>query len=333
MNKDNTQLNRMFQIEVVLSLSEPLPAVDVWLVLDLLRASSTIVTWFERGGKELYPESTVDAALLLKTRMQKEGHSPLLMGEKNAVPPDGFDAGNSPLEISGKTVKQFPTAIIATTNGTKAILKAVASGAAVYIACARNALYAVDSAIAHGHNIGILCAGRVGRPAMDDTICAGLMVERFCRFLPNIVLSDGANIALKIWKSTKGSFEHNIRIADHAKFLKKIGYSEDISFACERDSVAYVPEVKEVSDFCDSGLRPKITCERRGGLKFLSQEAASSIIKEEQMQIKTEEEVKIYKDKIKAVKTAEDGDIFFGGDSFINKKLSRRNLDYDFGRE
>jgi len=331
MSKDNTPLSKMFQIEVVLSLCEPLPAVDVWLVLDLLRASSTIVTWFERGGKEIYPESTIDSALLLKARMLKEGHAPLLMGEKNSMPPEGFDAGNSPLEIDEKTAKLYPTAIIATTNGTKAIHKAIASGAAVYIACARNALHAIDTAIDHGCNIGILCAGRFGRPAMDDTICAGLMVERFCRLLPNIILSDGANIALKIWKSTKGSFEHNIRVADHAKFLKKIGYNEDISFACERDSVAYVPVVKEVSDFCDSGLRPIITCERMSALRYFSQEAAFSIIREEQIQVKDEEEIKVFKDKIKIVKAAEDGDIFFGGDSYMNKRLSRRNLDYDFG--
>ena len=331
MNKENVALNKTFQIEAALSISEPLPAVDVWLVLDLLRASSTIVTWFERGGKKIYPELTIDAALSLKDKMLEEGVSPLLMGEKGALPPDGFDVGNSPLEIDEEEVNQHPTAIMATSNGTKAILKALSTGAAVYIVCARNALYAIDSALSNGYNIGVLCAGRFGRPVVEDTVCAGLIIERLCRFLPNFTMSDGADIALRMWKNTRSSFEHNIRAAGHAKLLKKIGFSEDISYACERDTVRYVPEVKEVSDFCDKGLRALITCEYKGGLGYLSQETVSSVINEEKIQMKTEEEIKIYKDKIKVVKDADDGDIFFGGDSYARSKIQRRILDYDFG--
>jgi phosphosulfolactate phosphohydrolase-like enzyme len=253
------------------------------------------------------------------------------MGEKNALPPDGFDAGNSPLEINPDIVKQNPIAIMATSNGTKAILKALTTGAAVYIVCARNAIYAIDLALSHGYNIGILCAGRAGRPAIEDTLCAGLIVERLCRLLPNYIISDGADIALKTWKSARGSFEHTVMNATHAKFLSKIGFSEDISFACQRDSVAYVPEVKEVSDFCERGLRALITCEHKGGLRFLSKETISSVINQEQMQTKAEEEIKIYKEKIKIVKTADDGDIFFGGDSYTRQSSGRRNIDFDFG--
>ena len=332
MNKDNSSLNGMFRIEVALSLSEPLPVVDVWLVLDLLRASTTIVTWFERGGREIYPEMSVDTALSLKTKMTKDGFFPLLMGEVNSIPPDEFDAGNSPLEIDEKTVNKYPTAIMATSNGTKAIHKAVATGAAVYIACARNALYAIDSALAHGYNIGILCAGRFGRPAVDDTTCAGLIVERLCRLLPDFIISDEADIALKTWKSARGLFEHNIRDATHAKFLEKIGFGGDISFACERDSAKCVPEVREVSDFCDSGLRPVITCERKSGLKYLSDEMVYSVISEEQKQTNAaEEEIRIYNEKMKTVKEAKDGDIFFGGDSYTRNRVPRRILNIDFG--
>ena len=320
MTKDDSPLDKMFEIEAVLSLNEPLPAVDVWLVLDLLRASTTIVTWFERGGKEIFPEMSADAALSLKAKMLKEGFYPLLMGEVNAVPPDGFDAGNSPLEIDKQIVSRRPTAIMATTNGTKAILKAVATGAAVYIVCARNALYALDSAIGQGRRIGILCAGRLERPAVDDTLCAGLIIEKLCNFVPHHVMSDGAYIALKMWENSGGSFEHNVRSAVHAKFLEKIGFSRDISYCCEQDKTAYAPEVKEVLNFCDSGLRPLITCERKSELRFLTRGAVSYAVGEEQ----TEE-------NIKEKKMPDDGDIFFGGDSYMRNKLSRASLELDFG--
>jgi 2-phosphosulfolactate phosphatase len=305
MVKNNSKLNSMFEIETALSLSEPLPAVDVWLVLDMLRASTTVVAWFERGGKELYPEMTIEGALALKAKMLKEGHSPLLMGEKDSVPPDGFDAGNSPIEIDEQIASRQPTAILATTNGTKAILKAVATGAAVYIVCARNALYALDKAITQGNHIGILCAGRIGRPSVDDTICAGLIIEKLCGFLPDCVISDAAVIALKAWKNSTGSFEHNIRSAVHAKFLERIGFSGDISYACEQDCTDYVPEVKEVPDFCEKGLRALITCERKDSLNYL------------------------FNDKEKREYKAQD--IFFGGDSYMRNKSPRRKLDFDFG--
>ena len=331
MNNDNAHLNKTFQIEVALSISEPLPTVDVWLVLDLLRASTTIVTWFERGGKKIYPESTVDAAHSLKSKMLKESISPLLMGEIGALPPDGFNAGNSPFEIDVDVVKQHQNAVMFTTNGTKAILKALSTGAAVYIACARNALYAIDSALNHGYSIGILCAGQYGRPNVEDTICAGMMVEKLCLFLPNFIISDGADIALRMWKSARGSFEQSIRNADHAKFLNKIGLGEDIGFSCERDTAAYVPEAKEVSDFCDTGLRAVITCEGESVLRYLSHETVSSIINEDQIQTNVEDETKISQEKMKVVKPDEDGDIFFSGDSYARNKVQRRNLDYDFG--
>ncbi|MCL1940867.1 MAG: 2-phosphosulfolactate phosphatase [Synergistaceae bacterium] len=327
MTKDNSSLNGIYEIEAALSLSEPLPAVDVWLVLDLLRASTTIVTWFERGGKAIYPEASVEAALALKTEMFKGGHTPLLMGEVNSVPPNGFDAGNSPLEINEQSAIRRPTAIIATTNGTKAIHKAVATGAAVYIVCARNALYALDSAIACGRRIGILCAGRLGLPAIDDTICAGMMIEKICNFLPEHVMSDGANIALRTWINSTGSFEHNIRSAVHAKFLEKIGFSRDISYACEQDVSTCVPEVSEVPDFCESGLRAMITCEHKEELEFLPYPGKTVPSGGEEQEGAAEEE------SIKENETQKPRDIFFGGDSYVSGKpqSARRNLDIDFG--
>ena len=50
------------EADVVLSCSEHLPTVDVWLVIDVLRATTVIVRWFELGGRELYPTDTPDAA-------------------------------------------------------------------------------------------------------------------------------------------------------------------------------------------------------------------------------------------------------------------------------
>lgn len=313
----------LIELEVVLSINEPLPAVDAWLVIDLLRASTTIVSWFEKGGKEIYPEASVDSALELKRRMVT--NPPLLMGERNAVPPEGFDKGNSPLEITEEITKKYPTAIMATSNGTKGLLKAIATGAAVYVACARNSFYAVDIALTHGSHIGILCAGRLGRPALDDTICAGMMAERICRAAPNAVMSDGANMARMIWKSYS-NLESGVRSSDHAKFLEKIGFSDDIKFCCRQDTTACVPELKEVADeFGYGGLRAVLKNERTGGLRYFSPDIVSSIMNEEAE--RTETPAKIDEEPEKNTAPVMEEDIFLGE----TRGKPRKTIEIDFG--
>ena len=77
------------EADVVLSCSESLPAVDVWLVIDVLRATTVIVRWFELGGTELYPVDSPDSARRLAQSLSQDGLSPLLMGEENAIAPQG----------------------------------------------------------------------------------------------------------------------------------------------------------------------------------------------------------------------------------------------------
>jgi len=234
------------QVEVVLSNSESLPAVDVWLVVDVLRASTVIVNWFAAGGGELYPTDSVASARLLARRLRKKGMSLVLMGEQNAVAPKGFDLGNSPLDITEELVQENPCAVMATTNGTVAILKAASTGAPVLIACARNALAALSVAIHSGDSIGILCSGREGRPAWDDTLCAGLMVAQLIEHFPDIRLSEGARLAFLTWRDTE-NFTSSLKSAEHAIFLEKLGFGDDVSFAGEINATHVVPELCETS--------------------------------------------------------------------------------------
>ena len=235
------------RIEVVLSNSESLPIVDVWLVIDILRASTVIVSWFAAGGGELYPVDSVASARLLAERLKQEGKNPILMGEQNAIAPQGFDLGNSPLEITEELVQKTPCAVMATTNGTVAMLKAASTGVPVLIACARNARFAVSAALSRGNRVGILCSGREGRPAWDDTLCAGLLVAHLVERFPGIKLADSARLALLTWRSSD-DFKSSLKSAEHAVFLEKVGYGDDIAFAGEIDVTRVVPELCERAD-------------------------------------------------------------------------------------
>ncbi|MBQ9595499.1 MAG: 2-phosphosulfolactate phosphatase, partial [Synergistaceae bacterium] len=92
----------MFEVDVVFSCGEDnfLPLADVWLVIDVLRATTVMTRWFELGGRELYPVKSPDEARKLVQEIRERGSSPLLMGEVNGIPPEGFDLGNSPIELN-----------------------------------------------------------------------------------------------------------------------------------------------------------------------------------------------------------------------------------------
>ena len=235
------------EADVVLSCNEHLPTVDVWLVIDVLRATTVIVRWFELGGRELYPTDTPDAARRLAHDLEQEGRKPLLMGEENAIAPQGFDLGNSPLDLTKELAEVRACAVMATTNGTKALLRAAETGVPVFAACIRNASSALGCALSRGSRIGLLCSGRKGRPSWDDTLCAGLLLSLLQRQHPGLRLADSARLALLTWQSSR-DLRASLSGADHAVFLDRVGYGADIAFACIPNATEAVPELHELPD-------------------------------------------------------------------------------------
>lgn len=234
------------EADVVLSCGEHLPAADVWIVVDVLRATTVITRWFELGGRELYPTASSNAARQLARTLTAAGQTPLLMGEENAIPPQGFDTGNSPADLTREMAQSHSCAVMSTTNGTRALLAAAETGTPVIAACMRNASAAVGHAASLGSRIGILCAGRIGRPAWDDTLCAGMMLDAMLKLCPSLAMADSARLAHLTWKSA--SPLASLESADHAVFLKRIGYEDDIAFSCECDVSRVVPVLSEEPD-------------------------------------------------------------------------------------
>ncbi|MBI2494321.1 MAG: 2-phosphosulfolactate phosphatase [Candidatus Rokubacteria bacterium] len=141
------------------------------LVVDVLRASTTIVTALASGCTAVVPVGDAPSAL---SRARAGGA--LAAGERRGEPLAGFDLGNSPLEcgperVGGRTV------FFTTSNGTRALL-AARGAAAVGVAALVNAGAAAAWAAAEGRDVVVLCAGERGRPSLEDDVCAGLLVER-----------------------------------------------------------------------------------------------------------------------------------------------------------
>ncbi len=226
-------------IECVLDLSSGLPESDVWLVVDLFRATTTLASFFEHGGKCCRLAQEVEEAFSLKKLL---GPGWILAGERDSLPPEGFDLGNSPRAFLSLDPGKWEGLILTTTNGTRGLLRASRQGGTVFAACAQNAGAAAGKASASGSRITILCCGQKGKPALEDTLCAGLLVERLLSESDRRFLGNGAREALAAWVKSGRTLEA-AKESEHARRLVELGFSEDLDFCCQIDGFQAVPRV------------------------------------------------------------------------------------------
>jgi len=228
------------RLEVMLNPACELECADVWIVVDVLRATTMMTTFFERGGKVILPVKSVEEAYDLKRKL---GSDWLLMGERNSLPPPNFDCGNSPVELLDCFLGTYEGAIMTTTNGTKALLLASTFANTVCVGCVRNATAVLEVALKYGNKIGILCAGRFNRAMIDDTACAGLMVDIVRDRVENVDLNDGGKIALAVWEHYDKNMLEVFKDAEHAQSLRALGLWSDVEYAALQDESKIVPKL------------------------------------------------------------------------------------------
>ncbi len=219
-------------------------------VIDVLRATSTIITALVRGAAAaVHPCLDVEEARAGAVARGREYY--LLGGEDMGRSIPGFDMGNSPLEYMAEDIVGGKHIYIYTSNGTGAIRRAYSgSGRPVYIAALLNvsavASALVESASESGvEGIVIVCAGRYGNPSAEDLFCAGLVVERVGKGLSGdgigAQLSDSAAIAAGFAEARQGQSLDVLTSSDHGRFLQSIGFAPDLEFASRLDVYDSVP--------------------------------------------------------------------------------------------
>lgn len=221
-------------VAVVPSEALAIPA-DVYVVVDQLRATTTIATLFERGLRRL---TAVDDIETGRTRAAED--RALLFGEVGGLTPEGFDYGNSPVEALEAPV-DGREAVLFTSNGTRALC-AVGSKGTVTAGALAN-VSAVCDAIADRERVVVVCAGtELGtRFTLEDFAAAGVFVEELLRRSASASLGDAAGLALEAVQ--RGEVERLVRQAEHTGNLEKLGLGEDVTFALRRDTSASVPLV------------------------------------------------------------------------------------------
>ncbi|WP_446898072.1 2-phosphosulfolactate phosphatase family protein [Clostridium sp. LBM24168] len=208
-------------------------------VVDILRATSVIVTAIYNGCKAVIPVLTVAEAF--KKVDGKGGY--ILGGERNAVKIDKFDLSNSPLEYI-RSIIEDKILVMTTTNGTRAI-KRCSEARTIVIAAMINAEAVAKRLIELKNNIVIVNSGTNGQFSMDDFICSGYIVENILKNTDGEVeLTDIAKTARYIYEKNKDIISF-IRRSDHYKVIKKLKFEEDLSYCCNKDIIDIVPEYRD----------------------------------------------------------------------------------------
>jgi 2-phosphosulfolactate phosphatase len=222
----------------------------VAVVIDVLRATTSLATMFNRGLAEAIVVEEIAGA----RKLAAEHPGWLLCGEEHSLPPEGFDYGNSPSEFDQLDLKG-KRAVLVTGNGTKALARAagcpvVLAGALVNLRAVVTAAY--REAAERELDIVLVCAGRNHARyfSLEDTFCAGAMVDLLMRQeAERPRLWNDAAAAWRLYKSYRGSASAAFREADHGKSLVDLGLGRDLAFCAQRDTFDVVPRMQ-----VDSGL-------------------------------------------------------------------------------
>ncbi len=212
-------------------------AAPTGLVIDVIRATSTICQALAAGYEQVFCAAEVEEARALREALG-EG---VLGGERNAVRIPGFDFGNSPREYDDPIAE---TLILSTTNGTRAVVAAAQRCERVFIASLLNLSAVVEAAREAGDDVVVVCAGVQGTLALDDAFVAGRIVE-----LLGWARSDAAEAAARLVSTWSGA-EEAFRASRSGRNLMENApeLEPDIPF-CARESVLdVVPRLVAMRD-------------------------------------------------------------------------------------
>lgn len=211
-------------------------------VVDVLRATSTIVEALANGARTLYPTATIDEAVRLAQNLGRK--DVLLCGERQSRPIEGFDLGNSPREFAPEVVAD-KVVVMSTTNGTPALVAGSTADRCVVAAFLNLDAVAADL-VQTGLPIVILCAGREGRFTLDDALCAGALLRQIRAQQPGRArLNDGAQAAAALEKRYR---RHLGRVVAHTRGARQIvdaGFAEDIAYCLSENRHSAVPVMSD----------------------------------------------------------------------------------------
>ncbi len=214
---------------------------SIVVIIDVLRASSTLLSALQNGCAGVIPASSIQEAQKIASGFDRK--NVLLAGERKAIKPSYFDLGNSPLEFTSEVVKN-KIIVLTTSNGTR-LVKSLDQPSEV-IACAILNVKAVTHYFNKKQkNVLLYCAGSDKKFSLEDAFCASLILQGLVGFS----FSDGASWLLKsascnwgsLKKMTHRSVLNIISQSQHAMRLKELGLAADVNYCAQINTIDLVP--------------------------------------------------------------------------------------------
>ncbi len=227
------------QLHVAFLPSLVVPSRQVCVVVDVIRASTTLVTLVDQGASAILIAGDVETARRYAAGLDEV----VLAGEVDGLAPPGFDFGNSPVELSKAALVGKPVVFV-TTNGTAAI-RAVRHAGPVLVGALRNGAAVCHEAWKVAQpleaNLTVVCAGRGGAVGLDDVYCAGYLVDRLLHS-GEPALTDAAAAALRLYRCEPDALTL-FRQSAAGRHVIGLGLSADVDYCAERDVSLALPRL------------------------------------------------------------------------------------------
>jgi 2-phosphosulfolactate phosphatase len=217
------------KIDVAFTPAETEPA-HLAVVVDVMRATSTIAQALASGYRRVLCCDEIDAARALRDEL---GAAAVVGGERNAILIEGFDLGASPRDYLEPRAE---TAIMTTTNGTRAIVAAAARSTTVVLGSLLNLDAVAAAARELGEDVTVVCAGFENAFAIDDAYCAGRIVA-----LIDGDRTDAAVAAAALARAYPNAWE-----GVNARTYGPPGLEDDLRWCTQENTLEVVPRFTRV---------------------------------------------------------------------------------------
>lgn len=214
------------------------------VILDILRASTTIIHALAHGAECVIPTEEIDEALRIKANLP--AGAVLLGGERDGLLIPGFDLDNNPFAYPKETVAG-KMLVFTTTNGTRALKRALEADR-ILIGAFVNLAAVVDVLLADGRPIHLVCAGTMGKITQEDALCAGAIVDGVLagwNQRDDDLTDDQAQLALHRYLQTAEAERGLLRAMRNSyggRNCRRLGFDDQIERAATIDLFDCVPE-------------------------------------------------------------------------------------------
>lgn len=203
------------------------------VVIDVLRATSAIVTAFYNGVEKMIPIASIDEA----TEYKKKGF--MVAAERNGEIVSGFDLGNSPFGYMNNKVKN-KTIAITTTNGTQAI-EAAKQADKVIIGSFLNLDSVIDYIKNEKKDVLFLCAGWKNKFNLEDTLLAGAVAEPLIYKYGFDTSCDSTIASIELYNNAKHDLFKFLANSSHRNRLAKLDLERDIKYCLTPNQCPVIP--------------------------------------------------------------------------------------------